>query len=361
MNSDNLQQNLLDYISTAVVVLDDDLRVLFINASAQVLLECSEARTLGATIDQLLPGQPGLREDLLNAQARFNAYTNRDVSLFTAGGHELHVDLTVTPLQETTAGARQLILEFQPVDRILRISREEQLLSTAQHTQALLRGLAHEIKNPLGGLRGAAQLLALELPDPELREYTNIIVQEADRLHSLVDRLFGNNQLPNKSSLNIHAVIEHVANLLAAESGASLELRRDYDPSVPEIYGDRSQLIQAVLNIALNAVQATRDNTGSRIIGLRTRVQRQFTIGSQRHRLCCRLDITDNGAGIPRELEHALFVPMVSGRPDGSGLGLSISQSIINHHDGLIEASSEPGCTRFTIYLPLDTENAKTQ
>jgi two-component system nitrogen regulation sensor histidine kinase GlnL len=250
-----------------------------------------------------------------------------------------------------------LLAELQVVDRLLKISREEGLIHAQETTRAMIRGLAHEIKNPLGGVRGAAQLLARELPDDNLREYTRVIIREADRLRDLVDRLLGPNRQLNLCQLNIHEVLEHVRNLIVAESGNRATIIRDYDPSLPEFSGDRTQLIQAVLNIMRNALQAT-EAPADCVITLRTRSQRQFTIGTQRHRLVCRVDLEDNGPGIPRELLQSIFVPMVTGRAEGSGLGLTIAQHIVTRHGGLLECESEPGQTRFTIYLPLETHHA---
>jgi two-component system nitrogen regulation sensor histidine kinase GlnL len=248
---------------------------------------------------------------------------------------------------------------MHPVDRIRRINREEGFINSAETTQALIRGLAHEIKNPLGGLRGAAQLLEKELPEPALEEYTRIIIEESDRLRALVDRMLGPHQQPKLASLNVHEVLEHIRMLLQAEAGEDVAFERDYDPSLPQMLGDRSQLIQAILNIVRNAVQATRQNEGDRIITLRTRAQRQFTIGPRRHRLVARIDIADNGPGIDAEIRDSIFFPMVSGRPEGSGLGLAISQAIISRHKGLIECQSEPGNTEFSIYLPLESDHAQ--
>src|SRR5690606_6049167 len=224
------------------------------------------------------------------------------------------------------------------------------------NTRALVRGLAHEIKNPLGGLRGAAQLLARELPDSGLKDYTNIIIQEADRLRNLVDRMLGPHKVPDRKPLNVHEVIERVRQLLDVETHGQIEFVRDYDPSLPDLRGDKEQLIQAVLNVGRNAVEAINRASPPikqpRIL-LRTRALRQFTIGTNRHRLVVRMEIIDNGPGVPPKLLETIFLPMVSGRPDGTGLGLSIAQSIINHHNGLIECTSQPGNTNFSIYTPV--------
>ncbi len=221
----------------------------------------------------------------------------------------------------------------------------------------MIRGLAHEIKNPLGGLRGAAQLLARELPSEDLADYTNIIIEEADRLRNLVDNMLGPNTNPRMEPTNIHEVLERVRHLVEAEGLGNIRVLRDYDPSIPELIGDREQLIQATLNIVRNAMQALQQHGYSvenPQITLRTRALRQFTIGSHRYRLVCRVDVIDNGPGIPESVREAIFLPMVSGRPEGTGLGLSISQSIINRHRGLIECVSEPGSTVFTLNIPLE-------
>lgn len=271
-------------------------------------------------------------------------------------GRELHVDLMLTPVANCEHSIN-LLLELQPVDRLLKISREESLHHAQETNREMIRGLAHEIKNPLGGVRGAAQLLARELPDEHLTEYTNIIIREADRLRDLVDRLLGPNQHLDTRQLSIHEVLEHVLNLIGAESANRINLVRDYDPSLPDVIGDRSQLIQAVLNIVRNALQAAPSEEDC-VITLRTRPQRQLTIGAQRHRLVCRVDIEDNGPGVPEDMLQTIFMPMVTGRAEGTGLGLTIAQSIITRHGGLLECTSEPGCTRFTLYLPMDLNYA---
>jgi len=337
-----------------VLVLDADLRVLFINPAAQALLELSESRSLGASLGELLPDQRRLLESLEPADP--SPYANRGLELTLAGGQELTVDCTVTP----DAEAGRLVLELHPVDRIMRINRDEGLIALQANTRTMIRGLAHEIKNPLGGLRGAAQLLARELPDTELEEYTRIIIEESDRLRDLVDRLLGPRRQPRYAPLNIHEVLEHVRALLRAEAGEDYVFERDYDPSLPDLSGDRSRLIQAVLNIVRNGMQATARNPGEKRIALRTRVLRQFTICARRYRLVCRVDIVDNGPGIPEELRESIFIPMVSGRAEGSGLGLSISQSIVNQHKGLIACRSKPGRTCFTLYIPLETGTDRT-
>jgi two-component system nitrogen regulation sensor histidine kinase GlnL len=247
-------------------------------------------------------------------------------------------------------GRRELMVELNRLDRLLRISRDESLLAQQKATRELLRGLAHEVKNPLGGLRGAAQLLEKELHDESLKDYTRVIIEEADRLQTLVNRILGPNSMPRKQSTNIHEVLERVRSLMLAEKHNNLTIVRDYDPSIPNLMVDPDQLIQAVLNIVRNACQAL-DGNGQII--LRTRVLRKFTIGNQNHRLVACISIIDNGPGIPPELKEQIFFPMITGRAEGTGLGLSIAQSLIHQHHGLIEHDSEPGKTVFSIILPL--------
>jgi two-component system nitrogen regulation sensor histidine kinase GlnL len=245
----------------------------------------------------------------------------------------------------------ELLVEFQQVDNHLRISKEEQILNQQNTARLLVRGLAHEIKNPLGGLRGAAQLLDMELDSPELREYTRIIIAESDRLQSLMDKMLGSNKLPNKKTLNIHEVLERVRQLVQAEASGNLVIKSDYDPSIPDLQGDKDQLIQAILNIVRNAVQAT-DGKGN--ITIKTRIQRHLTIGRKRYKLVIKCDIFDDGPGIDPDMITQIFYPMITSRAEGTGLGLSIAQSLINQHNGLIECASEPGNTVFSIFLPVE-------
>lgn len=350
-----LHQELLENISTGIVGLDADLCVRFLNPAAEAMLEVSSARIAGQKADFLIALPQTWVETLRQARREKHAIVRRSLTLHLHNGSETQVDLVVTPLQE--GGSLAILAELQAIDRLLRISREESLVSAQEATRSVIRGLAHEIKNPLGGVRGAAQLLARELPEGELQEYTEIIIREADRLRDLVDRLLGPNTKPHLEQLNIHEILEHVCQLIRVEAEGHLQLEKDYDPSLPDIQGDRPQLIQAVLNIMRNAMEVLSGQTDARVRVI-SRSQRQFTIGNKRHRLVCRVDIIDNGPGVPEELKPSLFVPMVSGRANGSGLGLSISQSIVNRHGGVLNCTSEPGNTRFSIYLPMDATHA---
>jgi two-component system nitrogen regulation sensor histidine kinase GlnL len=350
-------RDILENISTAVIVLNKDLNVTQINSAGQALLEISLARTVGTHVSQLVLSPSQWLQSLEQASQRNAPLTLRGLQLTLLGGHDIHVDLTVNPVLDKN-GEMSLLVELQAIDRLLKISREEGMAHAQATTKAVIRSLAHEIKNPLAGVRGAAQLLARELPNEELKEYTEVIIREADRLRDLVDRLLGSRQQLSLHELNIHEVLEYLRMLLQAETKNRITIVRDYDPSLPSFPMDRAQLIQALLNIMRNALQASAQIEDC-VLTLRTRSQRQFTIGTKRHRLVCRIDISDNGPGIPEELMHAIFIPMVTGRAEGTGLGLAISQSIINGHGGLLECDSSPGNTRFTIYLPMETQHAK--
>lgn len=340
----------LELLASAVVLLDESCRIRYMNPGAENLFEVSQRKLVGFPLSELLGHSLELAGSIENALADNWSYTGHDLHIERSGTEVLRLDCTVTPVD--AAGLR-LLLEFRPIDAQLRVAREEQLIQQQKANRELMRNLAHEIKNPLGGLRGAAQLLEAELDSAELREYTRIIIQEADRLQELLNRMLGPNRRPSYSQVNIHHVLERVRTLVLAEAGTRIRVVRDYDPSIPELIGDMDQLIQAVLNIARNAVRAL-DEAGT--ITLRTRIQRQLTIGAWRYRLVAQVDIVDDGPGIPPEIADTLFLPMVTAGTGGMGLGLSIAQSLINQHKGLIECTSREGETVFTIYLPIGSD-----
>ena len=346
-----LSDNVLDNLASAVIVFEADLRVAYLNQMAEMILAVSAKHVVGEPPSTWADCHGEALMDLITASAVGSPITKRGVVLRTERS-EVTVDCTVTPIIDE-AGAKYIIVELQQIDRHLRISREERLITQQALTRDVVRGLAHEIKNPLGGLCGAAQLLEAELDSAELREYTRIIIQEADRLQELLNRMLGPNRRPSYSQVNIHHVLERVRTLVLAEAGTRIRVVRDYDPSIPELIGDMDQLIQAVLNIARNAVRAL-DEAGT--ITLRTRIQRQLTIGAWRYRLVAQVDIVDDGPGIPPEIADTLFLPMVTAGTGGMGLGLSIAQSLINQHKGLIECTSREGETVFTIYLPIGSD-----
>ena len=352
-----LSQQLLSHQTTAVLLLDEHLQVRFLNSAAEAMLSLSGNRVINHPLHQAIENfEPALRE-LSDALRSNQPYTKREAQLKPCHGNSITVNYTVTPILDETAS--YLLIEFFGMDRWLQISHEENLFWQQQTSKMLSRGLAHEIKNPLGGIRGAAQLLAMELQqrelsDSSLNEYTDIIIGEVDRLSQLVDQMMGPNQPVQYNALNIHEVLERVRQLLLSESLGNILIEHDYDPSIPEIQGNKEQLIQALLNITLNAQQALAEaNTPQARICIRTRTERQITIGNQRHRVLCRIDIRDNGPGIPAALRDTIFYPMVSSKATGTGLGLTIAQHIVNQHQGLIEQHSCPGDTCFTVYLPL--------
>jgi len=348
-------QRILDNLSIAVLLFDEQLRLRYINPAGEMLFAASNRHlTAQKPADIIRSPSHQLEASLETSLRTGHPFTEREVRLVMPDKREITVDCTVMPLSDPGQESG-ILVELQQMDRQLRISREELLISQQQATRDLIRGMAHEIKNPLGGLRGAAQLLERELPVPSLQEYTQIIIEEADRLKTLVNRILGPNKIPSYTEVNIHQVLDRVYNLVKAEAGRKVALVRDYDPSIPEVHADSDQLIQALLNILQNAVRAVGEEGN---IVLRTRIQRNFTIGSERHRLVAQIDIQDNGPGIPPEILEKIFFPMVTGSEGGMGLGLSIAQSLINQHHGLIECHTRPGETVFTVLLPVETQHA---
>jgi two-component system nitrogen regulation sensor histidine kinase GlnL len=335
------------------MLFDSDLVLRYINTAGEMLLAVSARQILGQRVSDFIQCRCSEVESVIKRSLESGQqFTEREHQLTLSDGREITVDCTVAPVREE-GQIVEFLVEMQQVDRQLRISRDELLLSRNQASRALVRGLAHEIKNPLGGLRGAAQLLERELPYDDLKEYTQIIIQEADRLQNLVDTMLGPNKVPKRQEVNIHQVLERVCGLVRAETGISLSINKDYDPSIPTMRGDLDQLIQAFLNIVRNGARAAGSN-GNGQLGIRTRILRQFTIGIVKHRHVISVELTDNGPGIPDEMQEKMFFPMVSGESDGMGLGLSISQELINRHQGLIEFSSKPGETTFRVLLPLE-------
>jgi len=346
-------KRVLESLTSTVLTFDADLRLTSINPAGEMLFETSAKKITGYKLSELLPRSGRIAEVLQETLSSRHPFTARSIRLLLPGRRRITVDCTVTPFDENDEA---LLVELTQVDRLLRLTRDEDLLERQAANRIVIRGLAHEIKNPLGGLRGAAQLLERELDDPGLREYTRIIIHEADRLRTLVDRMTGPIQPLKKEVVNIHEVLEHVARLMLVEVPVGLTIERLYDPSLPEIKGDRDQLVQAVLNVVRNAVEATQ---GSGRVQLRTRAERNFTIRQKRHRLVLCVDIEDDGPGIPADLREHIFYPMVTGKPSGTGLGLSIAQDIITKHGGLIGCESRPKQTVFTLHLPLENNHGQ--
>jgi two-component system nitrogen regulation sensor histidine kinase GlnL len=350
-------KELINHLDSAVLVLDQDLSVRYVNPAAESFLQVSGRRCVGEKFDHYFHD---LSENIQTFKASImneSSFTKREATIRLANQQTTELDYSVSPAIFEQSPC--LIIEMHGRDRLARISREEDLISAQATTQALVRGMAHEIKNPLGGIRGSAQLLQRMLGNPELEEYTTIIIEEVDRLRNLVDKMLGPNKLPERFETNIHEVLERVRSLIMVEASDKFSITRDYDPSIPEFLADKEQLIQVILNITRNAMQALISQQNPELsldITLRTRTVRQFTIGHTKHRLVLHISIIDNGPGIPEQIRESLFYPMVSGRPEGTGLGLSIAQSIVNQHQGIIECDSIAGRTQFSIYLPLELE-----
>lgn len=341
----------LDLLASAVVMVDDGCHIRYLNPAAENLFAASLKTLSGRALADVLHYSHGLQTALDEAVCNRWAYTGQNVELKTYDGGVLHVNCTVTPLEDGGGG---LLIEMWPIDQQLKASREERLLEQQQANRELIRNLAHEIKNPLGGIRGAAQLLEHELAElsnaPALREYTQVIIKESDRLQDLMQRLLTPQRPMHPGPLSIHEVLERVRSLLVAEFPKTLKVRRDYDTSLPDLIGDREQLIQAILNIARNAAQAMG---GNGTITLMTRAVRQVTLAKKRYRLALELLVIDDGPGIPPDILERMFYPLVSGREGGSGLGLTIAQNFVLHHHGTIECESKPGRTVFIVRLPL--------
>ncbi|MEB4591126.1 nitrogen regulation protein NR(II) [Candidatus Thiothrix sp. Deng01] len=353
MNMHLKRSDLLDILTCSILVLDSRLHIVYMNQSAEMLLGQSQQRATGLHVGQLLRSE-NMLESLQVALRQCDPQSIRECPVELTYGEQIIIDCVITPLSQHDMKSH-LLLEVYRIDRKLRIVREEQVILQQQAVHELVRGIAHEIKNPLGGLRGAAQLLEGELENPELKEYTQIIISEADRLKHLVDGMLGPSHLPHTETVNIHEVLEHVRHLVSSDVSANVHFLLDYDPSLPELQGDRNQLVQVVLNIVSNAARVL--DTGG-IIELRTRILRQFTIQQIRYRHVIKIEICDNGPGVPEHLQDKLFLPMVSGHPEGSGLGLAIAQSLVRRHNGLIHCESVPGRTCFSILIPLEKDNA---
>jgi two-component system nitrogen regulation sensor histidine kinase GlnL len=342
-----------DFLSTGVLLVGAEDRILYVNSAAETLIGVSGALLVGQKFEDLFGHNTELVAALNAARDTHETVTEHDLPVQINGHPSAMVSCTITVHE---GHEWVLMLELRPADQRLRIARQENIRAQQEASRELLRNLAHEIKNPLGGIRGAAQLLEHELSRESLREYTQVIIKEADRLQSLMERLLTPHRQPKLSPVNIHEVLERVRSLLLAETPHGIRIRRDYDVSLPEIRADAEQLIQAVLNIARNAVQAMK---GKGELIFRTRSARQVTLNNKRHRLALKLDIIDNGPGIPEALREQVFFPLVSGREGGSGLGLPLAQTLVAQNSGAIEFDSRPGHTVFSIYFPIEIASNK--
>lgn len=343
----------LDLLATSVMVLDGDLRLHYVNPATENLLAQSGRALVGHRLGELFTNAQGFEARLREALEEERGFWDQNLTLSRPGNESLYLNCLVTPVELPLPG---LMLEWRPIEQRIRAEREEQQLTQHMANRELIRNLAHEIRNPLGGLRGSAQLLERELDRPELKEYTQVIIKEADRLQMLMDRLLAPHRMVQRAPVNIHEVCERVRSLILAELPRGIQVVRDYDVSLPEFQGDREQLIQAVLNITRNASQALlaapAPQGGARIT-LRTRAAWQTSIAGRTCRLALELQVVDNGPGIAAELRERIFLPLVSGREGGTGLGLTLAQSFVQNHRGMIECESQPGRTAFRVLFPL--------
>ena len=344
------QQTLANQLVTAVLILDKNLEICYANPAAEALLIKSLYKLYGCSFDLIFTNTSLTQARLLQLLATGQEFTDSDILIEIDETHRFTAEITASAVEFDRAP--HVILEFKQIDQQKQISLEVFQQQQWIAARDLIKGLAHEIKNPLGGLRGAAQLLNKELT-PDQQEYTAMIIEQADRLTNLVDRLLGPNQLPEIQSHNIHSVLEKVSQLVSYSSEKNIELKRDYDPSIPNVECDQEKVQQAVLNIINNAIQAIGDHN---TITLKTRIASNKTINGQQVKLAAQISIIDDGPGIPANIQDTIFYPMVSGRSNGTGLGLSISQTLINQHHGKLSCHSKPGHTEFIILLPLSQD-----
>jgi two-component system nitrogen regulation sensor histidine kinase GlnL len=344
----------IDLLSTAVLMVDPNGVAQYANSAAQeLLLHAVRGQASMPVWEWLEEAADTMSQAIAAACAQRSQSTRFEASLKRFDDDPLRVLVMVSPMNDSSSG---ILIEWFPVEMQTQQEREEKLVGQAMSNKELIRGLAHEIKNPLGGIRGAAQLLQMELSTPDLREYTQVIIQEADRLQQLVDRLLApHRRAAVVTDVNIHEVCERVRSLILVEYPKGLRLVRDYDTSIPEFRGDREQLIQAVLNVAQNAAQAMQHRIANdeAVLTLRTRVARQLTLGKVRHKLALELHVIDNGPGIPEDIRDRVFSPLVTRRDGGTGLGLTLAQTYVQQHQGLIEFETEAGHTDFKILIPL--------
>lgn len=350
---------ILDGLSTSVLLVDAKYAIAYMNVAAETLFGVSRNQARTRALAEVLVDATALEAVIERAVETWRPFSRRELTLRPISAEsELVVDCTVTPCEDI---ANTVVVEISDATQHQRITRETALLTQIGGSRLMIRQLAHEIKNPLGGLRGAAQLLAKQLADAGMREYTSVIISEADRLVGLVDALLGPGRAPRKEAVNVHELLQHVGHLLAADAPPGVTIERDYDPSLPPLQLDRHHIIQAMLNLGRNAMQAlAQKSDGSGRLILRTRAKTAANIGARRHGVVACVQFEDNGPGVPEQLRDTLFYPLVTGRSDGTGLGLAVAQDLISRHGGLIEFTSRPGQTVFTILLPLNADDAET-
>jgi two-component system nitrogen regulation sensor histidine kinase GlnL len=346
--ADEAHGALLDSLATALLILGPRGEIEYLNAAAQTLIAVGINQARGRRLVELLRDAEPLQAIVERARDGGEPIAHRQLRVVPVAraDSQFVVDCTASMLD-----AERVLLEISDTTRQQRISRDTALLTQLGGNRLMVRQLAHEIKNPLGGLRGAAQLLERELPSEPLKEYTRLIIREADRLRTLVDNLLGPGGVPHKADVNPHEMLQHVFQLLRNEAPAGVQIVRDYDPSLPSVHVDRDQIIQAMLNLGRNAVQAL---AGNGRLTLRTRAIVNATIGARRHRVVASIQFEDDGPGVPPELADTIFYPLVTSRSDGTGLGLAVAQDLVTRHGGLIEFDSRRGYTLFTLLLPFD-------
>ena len=341
---------ILNGLSISVLLITPDFEILRVNQATQTLCQCGASKLEGNSITTVFLNPLELVSALRRSIIEERPFTERDLQLHAKGVGSVTVDCHISPLFDSEGKVSFLVLELSRLDRYQRISRSGRVEMDNDLTQELLNGLAHEIKHPLGGIRGAAQLLDGEIGET-FREYTQVIIRETDRLKCLVDDMFGPRGESRKTSLNIHDVLEHVRLIVTAEKEGSFEINSDYDPSIPELHADRDHLIQAFLNVVRNSCQAVDSISGK--IMIKTRIRRKYTILEKTHRLVVEVQVVDNGPGVPKELGKNIFFPLISGKSSGSGLGLPIAQSLVRRHGGIIDFNCSFGETVFSVWLPL--------
>lgn len=346
---------LLDALVTSVFLLDSGLCVCYLNSAAQTLIGLGSNQVLGRRLADVMRGAETLSALLERARLAGEGVVQRELTWPVPGAGERILDCSVSQVMLGN-GPMRVLVELEDITQHRRLARESALLAQIGGSRLMVRQLAHEIKNPLGGLRGAAQLLERELLDPSLREYTRVIISEADRLTGLLDSMLGPGRPPARQSTNVHELLERVYHLMRSEAPRDVVIERDYDPSLPALTVDPNHIIQAMLNLGRNALQAlSGGNVASPKLTLRTRAEAGVSIGATRHRAVALIEFEDNGPGVPPGIRDTLFYPLVSGRADGTGIGLGIAQDLVSRHGGLIEFDSLPGRTVFTILLPLDS------
>ena len=347
-----IQTQAFDLLSTSVLLLNQDGCVEHCNIAAQDLFGRSKRNIIGQMVINLFEDDADLAQSV-HLACMGVLQSLRQSAMVCTLTEQVEVSLTMMSLMQQPWVA---MIEIKTVEHRLVIDRTKRLIDEIETQHRLLSNLAHEVKNPLGGLRGAAQLLEAELPDSRLMEYTQVIISEADRLQALVDRLAVPQTQPREwQNFNIHEVCDHVAALVEAEF-PTVKLTRDYDASIPDVHGDSQRLVQALLNVTRNAAQVlsiTPDQSTPHIV-LRTRVARRVALRDRQHKLAVVVSVIDNGPGVPEALRDCIFHPLVTGREGGTGLGLSIAQDLVQQHGGVIEFDSRAQCTEFRMMLPME-------